>query len=206
MANLNYIVIEGPPGAGKALLMDFLAEKRGARKILDDISSNNFLEKFISRPKQYALSVQLSFLMERHQKLREIMQYDLFHDVMISDFLFEKNFIYANVILNKAELVLFNRVAEYFRGELPHPDMVIYIQANKEFIQRKPRTGFRDEMIASLCEAYNHFFFHYEDAPVIVIRPDQLNLKDENDLEEINKFINRDIKNTVYFLKRGELF
>lgn len=206
MPERNYIVVEGPPGAGKSLLLDYLAKKRKAKKVVDNNEANEFLGKFQAKPRQYALSTQISFLLTRHQMLREITQYNLFRDVMIADFLYERNFIYANILLTESELALFNQLAQHFRGELPHPDLVVYLQASPEFIRRSGWSLSNDDVLKSLCDAYNHFFFHYDKAPVLVVRPDQLDLKNEFDLTELDNFISREIRNTVYFLKKGELF
>ena len=204
--SLNYIVVEGPPGTKKKHLTEYLCKKRGARRIMDNSIVNPFLKDFYRDKKRHAFTTQMAFMAQRYQILRNITKHDLFHDSIICNFLFQRSFVYSNILLDENELKLFNRISKFMRGNLPTPDLVIYIQADISMISRKEKTLFGDETLSSLCDAYNHFFFHYEDAPTLVIRPDQLNLNDENDLAEIDSFLDERITGTVYYSKGGELF
>ena len=206
MNKYKYIVVEGVPGSGKEHLAKYLSERRGARLILDQYKQNPFLNDFYMNKSRYALSTQMSFLTLRWQMLSEIMQQDLFDESFVTNVIFERNFIYANITLLKKELELFNELNSYFKGELPHPDLVIYLQTLPNFTNRSERNLLGETLANSLCEAYDHFFFLYNEAPVLVLRPDQLDLHDINNLEEINAFINQRIVGTVYFSKGGSLF
>ena len=133
------------------------------------------------------------FLVSRYQELRELRQPDLFHDAVVSDYMFQKDRIFANLNLNDRELQLYDRIAPLLEAELPAPNLVVYLQASPDVIwnriQSRGRTYERvmdPKYTATLAEAYNYFFFHYREAPLLVVNTNEMNFVDRRaDLEEL---------------------
>jgi deoxyguanosine kinase len=191
---LNFVTIEGVIGVGKTTLCDFLAERWNARLILEDVDGNPFLSKFYQDRSSFAFQTQVWFLLSRFRQLSEaIAQQDLFHRITVCDYMFAKDRIFANVNLNDDELSLYGRIAGLLEAQAPKPDAVVYLQASTEVLLRriaKRGRPFESSMepgyIALLNEAYNHYFFHYNRSPLLVINTDEIDfVKDGDDLEEI---------------------
>jgi len=176
MKDLRFIAIEGVIGAGKTSLTKILAEKFHAGVILEKFEENPFLEKFYSDPSKYAFHTQINFLMSRYRQQREIAQIDLFHSRIIADYLFAKDRIFAEINLKEDEFALYDKIYGLVEKDIPRPDLVIYLQADPEFlykrIKKRDRSFERNiefEYIEKLCEAYNVFFFHYNISPLLII-------------------------------------
>jgi deoxyguanosine kinase len=193
-SHMNFIAIEGVIGVGKTSLCELLAEAWNGRLVLEEVDGNPFLPKFYEDRKSYAFQTQLWFLLNRYRQFSEAaVQQDLFHRVTVSDYLFAKDRIFANINLDDDELQLYNHVAGVLDTQVPLPDAVVYLQASSEvLLHRIAKRGrpFEFNMdptyIGLLNEAYNHFFFHYDRTPLLVINTDELDFKDERgDLEEI---------------------
>ena len=176
MKELRFIAIEGVIGAGKTSLTKVLADKFHAATILEEFEENPFLEKFYSDKVKFAFHTQIYFLMSRYRQQREIAQIDLFNSRIITDYLFIKDRIFAEVNLTEDEFSLYDRIYSILVKDIPRPDLVIYLQASPELsykrIKKRDRAYEREieyEYIENLCEAYNTFFFHYHRSPLLII-------------------------------------
>jgi deoxyadenosine/deoxycytidine kinase len=189
----RYIAIEGVIGVGKTSLARLLAERLNARLLLEEPDANPFLEDFYKDPRRYAFQTQMFFLISRYQELRELRQPDLFHDAIVSDYLFQKDRIFANINLSDRELRLYDKVAPVLEEEIAVPDLVVYLQSSPEVIRSRIQQRGRHyeksmdpDYTATLAEAYNYFFFHYREAPLLVVNTNEMNFVDRRaDLEEL---------------------
>ncbi|AMP07091.1 deoxynucleoside kinase [Collimonas pratensis] len=183
--NYKYIVVEGPIGAGKTTLTNKIAAHLGARVLLEQPQANPFLEKFYRDAPRYALSTQMFFLFQRINQLRETSQNDLFdgRGHLVADFLLAKDAIFASLTLADEELKLYQQMYDHLRPQAATPDLVIYLQAEPEtLIERIKKRGIEMESaitqdyLARLCESYSRFFHHYDDAPLLIVNNEHLDL------------------------------
>jgi deoxyadenosine/deoxycytidine kinase len=196
---------------GKTSLARLLAERLHARLLLEEPEQNPFLEDFYKDPRRHAFSTQMFFLVSRYQELRELRQPDLFHDAVVSDYLFQKDRIFANLNLNDRELQLYDKIAPLLEAELPPPNLVVYLQASPDVIwnriQQRGRPYERvmdPKYTATLAEAYNYFFFHYREAPLLVVNTNEMNFVDRRaDLEELVARIEEHKEGIAYLSPSG---
>jgi deoxyadenosine/deoxycytidine kinase len=189
----RYVAIEGVIGVGKTSLARLLAERFRARLVLEEPEANPFLPDFYKDPRRYAFQTQMFFLVSRYKDLRERVHPDLFHEGIVADYLFQKDRIFANLNLSDRELMLYDAIAPQLESEVPAPDLVVYLQASPErIVERISQRGRTYEKLmdpkytATLAEAYNYFFFHFRDAPLLVVNTDEMNFVDRtNDLEDL---------------------
>jgi len=203
----QYICIEGVIGVGKTSLARQLGEHADARVIYEKPEENPFLQDFYDNPQRYAFQTQLFFLLSRYRQQLESFQPDLFHSVMVSDYLFAKDRIFAHLNLEDRELFLYDRIASLLEQEIPKPDLVVYLQSTPERlmanIKRRGRSYERaisEDYIRSLNEAYNKFFFHYNETPLLVVNStliDFVNIK--QDFEELVHQIFRSHSGIEYY-------
>lgn len=187
------MAIEGVIGVGKTSLAKLLADRFRARLVLEEPEANPFLADFYKDPRRYAFQTQMFFLVSRYKDLRERVHPDLFHEGIVADYLFQKDRIFANLNLSDRELMLYDAIAPQLESEVPAPDLVVYLQASPdrivERIQQRGRTYEKvmdPKYTATLAEAYNYFFFHFRDAPLLVVNTDEMNFVDRtNDLEDL---------------------
>jgi len=177
----DYIVIEGVIGVGKTSLSNLLTGRLGGRLILEDFESNPFIEDFYRSPRENAFKTQLFFLISRFKKILELPPPDLFQSPLIVDYLFGKDRIFATVTLDDDELELYNTVWKVLAPKIRPPDLVVYLQASTdrllERIRRRGRSYERKisfEYLEALNNAYNEFFFHYDEAPVFIVNTDDI--------------------------------
>ena len=207
----RYIAIEGVIGVGKTSLARLLAERLNARLLLEEPESNPFLEDFYKDPRRYAFQTQMFFLVSRYQELKEMRQPDLFHDAVVSDYLFQKDRIFANINLSDRELRLYDKVAPLLEQEIPAPDLVVYLQSSPEVIRSRIQQRGRHyeksmdpNYTATLAEAYNYFFFHYREAPLLVVNTNEMNFVDRRaDLEELVARIESHREGVAYLSPSG---
>lgn len=189
----RYIAIEGVIGVGKTSLARLLAERFRARLVLEEPEANPFLPDFYKNPRRYAFQTQMFFLVSRYKDLRDRVHPDLFHEGVVADYLFQKDRIFANLNLNDRELQLYDTIAPLLEAEVPTPSLVVYLQASPEVIHRRiqqrgrPYERMMDpKYTATLAEAYNYFFFHYRESPLLVVQTDEMNFVDRrSDLEDL---------------------
>lgn len=177
-----YIAIEGPIGAGKTSLAQNMADCLGCTLLLERPEENPFLEKFYSDRSRHALPTQLFFLLQRIDQFRNVTQAEVLSQPMISDFLMEKNQLFAQLTLNEAEYALYRKIYEQMQPQAPTPDLVIYLQASPEKLyERIKRRGsyfeknISEDYLYRLSNSYTEFFHQYEKAPVIIVNSENLN-------------------------------
>jgi deoxyguanosine kinase len=176
MRELRFIAIEGVIGAGKTSLAKILADKFHTGLLLEEFDNNPFLAKFYTDPSHYAFHTQIYFLMSRYRQQRKIAQMDLFSSRVISDYLFAKDRIFAEVNLSEEEFFLYDKIYAMLVKEIPRPDLVIYLQAPADILYKRIRQRNRAfereleyEYVERLADAYNTFFFHYNSSPLLII-------------------------------------
>jgi deoxyadenosine/deoxycytidine kinase len=183
MPDNRYIVVEGVIGVGKTSLVRLLTERLQARLVLEEVEENPFLKDFYRDRQRYAFQTQMHFLFSRYQQQRAMRQTELFTERTVSDYLFQKDRIFASLNLSDRELALYERLVAWLELDVMKPDVAVYLQANPDTlmarIARRGRPYERDmerEYIRQLNEAYNHFFFHYTATPLLVVETSQLDL------------------------------
>ena len=180
----KFIAVEGPIGAGKTTLTKLLADSFGYDTFLEQPSENPFLPDFYVNPSQAALGTQLFFLFQRVKQIQELKQEDIFSSNKVSDFLLDKDKLFAKATLSAEELKLYEQIYDYLSIDLPTPDLVIYLQAEtKTLYERVMHRGIEMEKTISfdyldlLNETYKEFFFDYERSPVLIVNSDYLDLQ-----------------------------
>ena len=194
----RYIVVEGPIGVGKTSLVKKLADQFGSELLLEKAEENPFITQFYRNPRQFALSTQLHFLLQRAQQVQNFRQIDLFQSSHIADFMIEKDRLFAELTLNKDELVLYEQIYQHMTVDAPRPDLVIYLQAPPEVLRsRISKRGIdyeqqiRNDYLNRLCESYTRFFYDYDESPLLTVNTQSVDLIDNTGhfqdlLDEIN--------------------
>jgi deoxyadenosine/deoxycytidine kinase len=209
-ATPRFIVVEGPLRVGKTTLARILAERLHARRIYD-CEDNPFLGEFYDEKPGAAFRAQMYFLMERQRRLREALAVEAPGPVL-SDYLMEKDRIFANLNLNDEELKLYDRYYEALAAGLPAPDLVIYLQASPEVLRaRITKKGAKEERqispdyIEEVARAYEHFFFRYSASDLLVVNTSEIDFVERNaDLQQLLRRLQEPVKGTQYFLPLGE--
>jgi deoxyadenosine/deoxycytidine kinase len=184
----RYVVVEGPIGAGKTSLARRLAEHASAHPLLEQPEENPFLARFYRDAARYALPTQMFFLFQRVQQLAELKQLDMFQSVIVSDFLLEKDRLFARLTLADDELRLYEQVHAQLKPGTAAPDLVIYLQAPPEtLVERVNRrgnpieAGISESYLRALADSYTRFFHDYDDAPVLIVNTEHLNPVDRDE-------------------------
>jgi deoxyadenosine/deoxycytidine kinase len=203
------IAIEGPIRVGKSTLARILADRLHARRIFDP-EDNPFLADFYKEKPGSAFRAQMYFLMERHRRLSEVGQAD--SAPLVSDFLFEKDKIFAYINLDNEELKLYERYYSMFATSLKPPDLVIYLQATPEVLRERiakkkspSEKHISHAYLEEVVRAYEHFFFHYSASDLLVISTSEIDFVDRNaDLQQLLRRLEEPVKGTQYFLPLGQ--
>jgi deoxyadenosine/deoxycytidine kinase len=207
----KYVVVEGPIGVGKTTLVHKLAESVNAQTLLEKPQENPFLEKFYRDAARYALPAQMFFLFQRMNQLRDLAQTDMFDTRMVSDFLLDKDPIFARLTLGDDELNLYQQLYEHLRPQAPVPDLVIYLQAQPEtLIDRVKKrgvgieSGISELYLYRLCESYSRFFYHYDAAPLLIVNTEHLNPIDRAEDFDLLLTHIKNMRGKREFFNRGE--
>lgn len=178
---LDFIAVEGVIGAGKTSLARLLAERRQARLVLEEFEDNPFLPKFYEDKERYAFQTQLAFLASRFKQQQNMMAQDLFHEITISDYIFEKDRIFARLNLQEDELALYDSIFKIMTGIAAQPNLIVFIQSSVDRLMENIEQRGRDyeqhitrEYLQDLNSAYNHFFYHFNKTPVIFINTTEI--------------------------------
>jgi deoxyadenosine/deoxycytidine kinase len=212
MANLfelpRYIAVEGPIRVGKSTLANIIADRLQAHRIIEP-EQNPFLKTFYDGDSGAAFQTQFAFLIQRFEQLRALDRSS--HEAIVADYIFEKDKIFAYLNLNDQELEVYNRYYNFFRSQLPPPDLVIYLQASPDVLRRRLRKknqpsegAISDDYIEGIAKAYEHFFFHYTSSDLLVVNTNDLDFVERHqDLQELLRRLAEPIKGTQYFLPLG---
>lgn len=204
---LRHIAIEGVIGAGKTTLTIKLAKFLKAKAVLEKFEENPFLEKFYDDISHYAFQTQMFFLLSRYRQQQDLAQTDLFEQTIVSDYMFEKDKIFAYLNLQDDELKLYETLVGLLERNIPKPDMVVYLQANVDHLManikkrgRKYERSMSREYIQSLNEAYNYFFFRYKSSPLLIVNTEQIDfVNDEDDFGRLTAEILKPRKVAEYY-------
>ncbi len=209
----QYLAIEGVIGVGKTSLARLLADNLKAGLMLEEAADNPFLFDFYKDRRRFAFQTQMFFLLSRYQHQQRLHERDLFVERIISDYMFEKDALFASVNLGNREMSLYNRIASILKEDIVTPDLVIYLQASTPVLMQRIRSRNRDYekpiddgYIDDLNEAYNSFFFHYNDAPLLVIKTDEIDfVANPQHLVELVEQIKRPRTRITYYAPTGDL-
>lgn len=195
----DYIIVEGPIGVGKTSLARRLAATFGSELLLERAEDNPFLERFYQHPRQAALPTQLSFLLQRVRQLGDLRQGDMFRGRLVSDFLLEKDRLFAQLTLDDDELHLYEQVYDQLAVAAPQPDLVIYLQAPVGvLLERVKKRGIPYERLMEsaylqrLADAYAQFFYHYDGSPLLIVNAAGIDwVENEQDYTSLVEHIRR---------------
>jgi len=211
MAKAKYIVVEGPIGVGKTSLAKILASEFQARTIFERVEDNPFLPKFYKSRELYAFQNQTFFLLNRYQQQMELAQQDLFNQNTVSDYLFAKDQIFASLTLSAEELNLYQQIYALLNTRVPKPDLVVYLQARPEVLYKRVKKRDKKyersvtfEYLSEVSQAYNQFFFHYDETPLLVVNTSGIDfVSSSKDLADLIKEINTMGSGTQHYIPLG---
>jgi len=194
----RFIAVEGAIGAGKTSLVNLLGENYGARLILEETESNPFISKFYEDKEAYSFQTQIFFLLSRYNQYMQLAQRDLFNSVVVIDYLFQRDKVFARLNLEDHEYNLYEQIFSLIDVKTPKPDLVIYLQASTEVLQERVAKRGRDyeafidpDYLESVNKAFNNFFFYYSETPLLVINTNEIDFVEKKcDLNELIKKIN----------------
>ena len=207
MRNLYYIAIKGPIGVGKTSLSELLSKELGARLVLEDFEDNPFLPDFYNDPERFGFQTQLFFLLQRYRQQQDLRQVDMFQKLLITDYMFVKDRLFASLNLDDKEMHLYDTVASLLERNIIKPDLVIYLQADTDVlmknIEKRGRNMERNvtwEYIDALNQVYTEYFFRYQDTPLVIINTNNIDfVENENDLKEVIQYIRQPVSGTKFF-------
>ena len=207
MRNLNYVAIEGAIGVGKTSLAKLLSDKLGAKLILEKFEDNPFLSEFYDDPERFAFQTQLFFLLQRYQQQQELRQVDMFHNLLISDYMFIKDRLFASLNLDEKEMSLYDSIANMLERNIINPDLIIYLQADTNTLMKNIAKRGRDfeanisyDYINALNEIYTEYFFRYNETPLVIINTNHIDFVNNSaDLDQVIDYIRQPVSGTKFF-------
>ncbi len=216
MSEIRFIAIEGVIGAGKTSLAKILSERLKSKLILEEFEDNPFLEKFYNDRKRYAFQTQMFFLINRFKQQQALNQEDLFAEYIVSDYMFDKDKIFAYLNLNGEELKLYESIFPMLKRDLRKYDIVVYLQSNIDRLMynikkrgRRFERNITRSYIEELSEAYNNFFFKYNDTPLLIVNTSEIDfVNNEKDFNELFNQIFREDRGFIEYFNpesRGTL-
>jgi deoxyadenosine/deoxycytidine kinase len=206
----QYIAVEGVIGVGKTAVVERLAERLDATTVLEEWAQNPFLRPFYEGAPA-AFQAELFFQLSRYRQQQELLQRNLFQTYTVSDYVFEKSRLYAYLNLEDSELLIYEKLYALLAESVPRPDLVVYLQAPTEVLLKRIRTRGRpeesrlgEEYLAEVNRAYNHYFFHYSQTPLLVVNTTDLDFaRRPEDVEDLMKQIAGMGKGTQYYVPRA---
>ena len=207
MRNLNYIAIEGPIGVGKTSLAKLLSKRLSAKLILEKFEDNPFLSEFYYDTTRFALQTQILFLLERYLQQQDFRQVDMFHNLLISDYMFIKDRLFASLNLDDKEMNLYDSIANMMERNVINPDLIIYLQADTASLMknidkrgRNFESNISYEYINELNEIYTEYFFRYNDTPLVIINTNNIDfVHNPDDLDQVIQYIKQPVSGTKFF-------
>jgi len=208
---LHHVAVEGPIGSGKTTVLDRLAERLDAKKVVEDWAANPFLRPFYDSRPGAAFQAELFFLLSRYRQLQALMQRQLFSQTTLVDFVFERSRLFAYLNLDDSELLIFDKLYSLLAESVPRPDLIVYLQAPTEVLMRRVRARGRPEdqqlsedYLAEVNRAYNHYFFHHTATPLLVVNTEGADFaRSEEDVADLLKQIRSMGKGTQYYVPRA---
>ncbi len=209
----RYIAVEGPIGVGKSSLARALAKHYGARLVGEPVEENPFLPRFYEEPERYALTAQLSFLVERYRQQQELVQIDLFQQAVVSDYVFAKDRIFAGLTLGPDELALYERIYGLLDSRIRKPDLVVFLDAQTDVLLRRLKKRDRPyerrigrPYIEEVAEAYRRFFHGYRDSPLLVVSCSDIDfVENGGDLADLVREIGSMGQGVQYYVPLGSV-
>ena len=203
----SYIAIEGPIGVGKKSLAEIIADKLNTRKVLEDFKDNPFLDNFYDNIEEYAFQTQMFFLLQRYKQQQGIKQLDVHQKGVVTDYMFDKDRLFASFTLNEPEMELYSRVADILEQDIIKPDLVVYLQADTpllmQYIKKRGRNlekGVTSDYIDLVNQRYQEFFVNYEDTPLLIINTNNIDfVENPRDLDELLEIIQKPVQGIKYF-------
>lgn len=206
----HYLAVDGPIGVGKTTVVNLLTQRFKGTKILEDVG-NPFLDDFYADRAGSAFQTELYFLLSRFKQQQDIAQRDLFSELLLADYTFPKNRIYAYLNLSDDELMLFDKLYALLEPQVPRPDLVLYLTADLRTCMariRKRGTPFEkrlsDEYLTELIDAYNHYYHYYNRSPLLVVDTRNLDVVGRSaDFDQLVELLAKPIKGTQYYVPLG---
>lgn len=210
---IHFLAIEGAIGVGKTSLAKIIAERWNAMFIEENFSENPFLEKFYQNKEAYAFQTQLFFLLDRHKQLQHsALQSDLFHDLLVSDYTYDKDQIFAAQNLQESEYSMYEQISKSLDHDIPKPDLVVYLQASVPTLLKRIHGRGRamertieGSYLQALMDRYDFHFWNYPHAPVLIINTDNIDfVHNESHLQLVLDAIAACPRQTTYFVPEGK--
>lgn len=206
----RYIAVEGPIRVGKSTLASVIGERLHAQLIREP-ENNPFLGPFYDGERGAAFQAQFAFLIRRFEQLTSLDVGPNSKKLVVADYIFEKDKLFAYLNLTDAELDIYNRYYNVFREQVPTPDLVIYLQATPEVLKKRLKkknagneSTISDDYIEAVIKAYEHFFFHYSASDLLIVNTSDIDFVDRNeDLQELLRKVSEPVRGTQYFLPLG---
>ncbi|MEE9465539.1 MAG: deoxynucleoside kinase [Candidatus Neomarinimicrobiota bacterium] len=201
------LVVEGTIGVGKTCLARLISERLEARLVKEEFEENPFLEDFYRNPAAFAFQTQLWFLLSRYRQQQDLQQLDLFAPLLVTDYMFMKDRLFASLTLSDKEMALYDRLANLLERDIVYPDLVIYLQSDTDRLMANIKARGRSyeqkmdwKYLDSLNQLYNEYFFRYERSPLLIINSNDIDfVKNRSDLDEIIKFVREPVTGTRFF-------
>ena len=192
---------------GKTSLAELLSKELGARLVLEDFEDNPFLPEFYNDPERFGIQTQLFFLLQRYRQQQDLRQVDMFQKLLITDYMFVKDRLFASLNLDDKEMHLYDTVASLLERNIIRPDLVIYLQADTDVLMKNIAKRGRNmernvtwEYIDALNQVYTEYFFRYQDTPLVIINTDNIDfVENEKDLKEVIDYIRQPVSGTKFF-------
>lgn len=206
----HYLAVDGPIGVGKTTLVEMLTSRFEGVKVLEDVE-NPFLPSFYDDRPGAAFQTELYFLLSRFKQQKDVIQRDMFQRLVISDYSFQKNRVFAYLNLSDDELMLFDKLYNLLEPQVPVPDLVLYLVADldtcMERIRKRSRSFEKNisrEYLSELIDAYNHYYHYYDRSPLLVVDTRDLDFPNRGeDFDDLVQQLQRPVKATQYYVPRG---